>query len=256
MEGLSVIVPCYNKVELTRDCAGSLARTRRSNIEFIFVDNGSTDDTPRFLKTLTGKFRNCQNQENIGLIRAFNRGASLARYGILVFMHNDVIIHDRNWPDRIADFLKTRDDTGIVGLYGARKIRRDGSFTGRGIVHSKFDNGNLRHDYMEVAVVDGLFMAMKKKIFEKTGKFDEGYTMHYYDKDISLKAYINGYRNYVLNIPFTHIGAGTRSTVNAEADTMLRDKMKNIFIEKWKGCLPLDVRTKGERIKDWIKKYV
>ena len=62
MEGLSVIVPCYNKVELTRDCAGSLAGIILSNIEFIFVDNGSTDDTPGFLKTLTGKFRSCQNQ--------------------------------------------------------------------------------------------------------------------------------------------------------------------------------------------------
>jgi GT2 family glycosyltransferase len=256
MEGLSVIVPCYNKVELTRDCAGSFAQIKFPNIEFIFVDNGSTDDTVGFLKTLAGKFRYCQNQENIGLIRAFNQGASHARYGTLVFMHNDVIIHDMNWPDRIADFFKTRDDTGIVGVYGARKIRKDGSFLGRGIVHSKVENGNLKQDYMEVAVVDGLFMAMKKEVYGEMGKFDERYTMHYYDKDISLEAHKRGYRNYVLNVPFTHVGAGTRSTVETEADAALRDEMNCIFVEKWKNYLPLDVRTTGERIKDWVKKYV
>ena len=256
MEGISVIIPCYNKLELTRNCVNSLNQITGADIEVIVIDSGSTDNTADFLKTLKEKFRYRLNQENIGLVRAFNQGASMGKYETLVFMHNDVIIHDNDWTDKIKNMLDCGGNIGIVGFYGARKIFKDGRFSGRSIVHSKFENGNLRHDCMEVAVVDGLFMAMKKKIYEQIGKFDEGYTMHYYDKDISLKAYINGYRNYVLNIPFTHIGAGTRSTVKAEADTMLRDKMKNIFIEKWKDCLPLDVRTKGERIKDWIKKYV
>jgi GT2 family glycosyltransferase len=256
MEGLSVIVPCYNKVELTRDCAGSFDRIRLPDIEFIFVDNGSTDDTVGFLKTLTGRFRSCQNQENIGLIRAFNQGAAMAIYGTLVFMHNDVIIHDRKWPERIADFLRTSNDAGIVGFYGAQRIRRDGSFTGRTIVHSKLDTGNIQSDFREVAVVDGLFMAMKKETYEEIGKFDEKYTMHYYDKDISLEAHKRGYRNYVLNVPFTHVGAGTRSTVETGADSALRDEMKCIFVEKWKNYLPLDVRTTGERIREWVKKYV
>ena len=256
MEGISVIIPCYNKLELTRNCINSLEQTSGDDVEFIIMDNGSTDNTADTLKTLRGRFRYRRNQENIGLVRAFNQGASEARYETIVFMHNDVIIHDRDWPDRIRNFLNSREDAGVAGLYGARKIRKDASFMGRGIVHSKLEGGNLLRDHIEVAVVDGLFMAMKKKIYEEIGMFDECYTVHYYDKDISLRSYVNGYRNYVLNIPFTHIGAGTRSSVKTETDNEVRDKMKGIFIEKWGAHLPLDVRTKGERIRDWIKRYV
>jgi GT2 family glycosyltransferase len=256
MEGISVIIPCYNKLELTRSCISSLNQIKDSDIEFIIIDNGSTDGTSDFLKTLTGKFRCCLNQENLGMVRAFNLGASIGKYDSFVFMHNDVIVYDSSWPDKIKDFLNCNQDAGIVGFYGARKIRKDASFHGRGIVHSKLENGNMRHDYMEVAIIDGLFMAMKKKLYEEIGKFDEGYTMHYYDKDISLKSHKSGYRNYILNIPFTHTGAGTRSAVKTEDDNALRDKMNNIFVNRWSDYLPLDVRTKGERIKDWLKKYV
>jgi GT2 family glycosyltransferase len=256
MEGISVIIPCFNKLELTRDCVNSLNQVKDSDIEFILIDNGSTDGTADFLKTLTKKFRCCLNQENLGMVRAFNLGASMGKYDSFVFVHNDVIIHDMDWPVKIKNYLNHGESIGVVGLYGARKIRKDASFHGRGIVHSKLEYGNMRHDYIEVAVVDGLFMAMKKKIYEKIGKFDEGYTMHYYDKDISLKSHKSGYRNYVLNIPFTHIGAGTRSTVKAESDNALRDKMNKNFVNRWSDYLPLDVRTKGERIKDWLKKYV
>ncbi len=256
MEGISVIIPCYNKLDLTKDFVNFMEQTKDAMIEFIMIDNNSTDGTANYLKGLAGQFRYHINPENIGMVQAFNQGASLGKFEILVFMHNDVFIHIPDWPMLLRKFFIKKSDIGIVGFYGAKHIRKDGSFMGRSIVHSKIEGGNLKRDDTDVAVVDGLFMAMHRDVYNKVGGFNTNYIMHYYDKDISLKAYINGYKNYIVNIPFTHKGAGTRSLVKAEKDLALRNNMKEIFLEQWKAHLPVDVRTSGERIMNWIKKYV
>ncbi len=157
----------------------------------------------------------------------------------------------------IRDFILKTSNAGIVGLYGAMLIRQNGSFTGRGIVHSKLNTDNLRSDYTKVAGVDGLLMAIQREVCNDIGRFDERYTLqHYYDKDLSLKTYTAGYTNFVINIPFIHKGAETRSSLKIEEDLALRNEMKKLFLEQWKTCLPVDVRTKSERMRDWIKKFV
>jgi len=260
MKGISVIIPCYNKVEITKKCVQSFLSTEADNIEYIFIDNASTDETARYLLEISQQkkdtFKCILNNENLGIVGAFNQGTKHSLYDIVVFMHNDVIIHNENWPELISSFFSNHPEAGIVGLYGAKRIRKDGSFMGRGIVHSKLIEGNLKEQYTEVSIVDGLFMALRKDVLNKIGGFDTRFNVHYYDKDISMSAIKAGYKNYVINIPFTHKGGSSRSQLKNQTDNTLREEMKKLFLEKWKSELPLDVRGKKERIKDWLKKYV
>ncbi len=256
MEGVSVIVPCFNKLDITKELVYSLQSIPFDKVEFVFIDNGSTDGTVEYLRQLKANFRCCLNRENLGLVKAFNQGATFAKYETVVFMHNDVIIHDSSWPERIIGFFNEHPEAGVVGLYGAKRIRKDGSYMGRGIVHAKLNEANLQKEYVEVAVIDGLFMALKKDVFEKIGGFDPDYVMHYYDKDISLRALTAGFKNYVINIPFTHKGGSTRSLIKIQKDNELRARMKEVFLKRWHRELPVDVRTIGERFVDWLRKYV
>jgi len=209
LDGTSIIIPCYNRLDLTSKCVASLEKLNCPDVEIIIIDNGSTDGTGSFLEKLGGNFICHLNKENTGMVRAFNRGASAGRYETLVFMHNDIIIHDPEWTDKIRRFLASNKHAGILGLYGAKHIRKNGSFMGRGIVYSKHEDNIMRNDCSEVAVVDGVFMAMLKKVYNEIGGLDENYKMHYYDKDISLKAYIKGYRNYTEH-PFYSLGCRKR----------------------------------------------
>jgi GT2 family glycosyltransferase len=255
MEKISVIVPCYNKLGLTEDFVRLMNTTVDGPIEFVMIDNHSLDGTAEYLKGLGDPFVYHLNSENIGMVRAFNQGADSTDSDMLVFMHNDVFLHLPEWPKVLRSLFSEMKDAGVVGLYGAKRIRRDGSFMGRSIEHAKAGGSSLREPCTEVAVLDGLFMAMTRTAYRAVGGFDEEYSVHFYDKDISMRAKKAGYRNYVLNIPFTHRGAGTRSSVNAAEDNRLRESMKLLFLQKWHGALPCDVRSLPERIGDLLRKY-
>jgi GT2 family glycosyltransferase len=262
MEGLSIIIPVFNKIEMTLRCIQSLLEGNTGSVyEIIIVDNGSTDRTQKVFArdigsgaglnsafAISARIIYIRNPENLGVSKALNTGAARAQYSVLCFMHNDVIVHEKNWTSSIREFITTRPDAGVVGLFGAKTVREDGSFRGKSIVHAKIDSPSMRKSFETVAVVDGMLLAMKKAVFEKVGGFSDDFIVHFYDKDISLKAITGNYVNYVLKIPFEHVCAATRTDISD--DDRIRDDAKDKFLERWAGSLPVDVTTWREKIKN------
>lgn len=247
MEKVSIIIPVFNQIETTLDCIANIREFNKDSslFEIIVVDNGSTDDTPQVLSNDKGIVY-IRNKENVGLSKAYNSAARQARYNILCFMHNDVFVYEDNWVSTLSGFICKTQDAGIVGLYGAKTIRKDGSFRGKTIVHSKKDSPSISGPFERVAIVDGLLMAMHRDVLEKVGGFNEGFTIHYYDKDISMRALLNKMHNYVISIPFEHLCAATRKNVSREKS--IRDEAQKRFIEIWHNFLPADVTTWKEKL--------
>jgi GT2 family glycosyltransferase len=247
MEGISIIIPVYNKLEITLRCIEHIRKMNRKGVaEIIIVDNGSTDATPVMLSKQSD-IAYIRSLENLGIAKAFNCAAENAKGDIFCFMHNDVFVHEQEWAARLAAFIRTTTDAGVVGLYGAKMLRRDGSFRGRTIIHAIKDAPAIRGSFEKVAVVDGLLLAMRQQVFMDIGRFQEAYTMHYYDKDISMRAWDRGYSNYVLNMTFEHQSAATRKQISGEA--MIRDKAREQFLEQWGHHLPVDMSTFSEKLK-------
>jgi glycosyltransferase involved in cell wall biosynthesis len=292
MERLSIVIPVYNKMESTLKCINSIREFNRDcTFEIIIVDNGSTDETQQVFERgsisvipakagiqsraldspvpdqsgqatpendklvhqiSSDQITYIRNEKNLGVSKALNSGAEAAKYKILCFMHNDVFIFQNNWAASICDFIKNTANAGVVGLYGAKAIRKDGSFRGKSIVHAKKDNPSITRKFEKVAVVDGLLLGMHKQVFERTRGFCDGFIVHYYDKDISLRAYRNGFENYVLNIPFEHVCAATRSAITQ--DDNIRDEAQENFMEIWDLYLPIDVSTWRDKISYTVKR--
>jgi GT2 family glycosyltransferase len=269
MEGLSIIIPVFNKIETTMKCINSIRELNRDCVyEIIIIDNGSTDETPRVFSSYTeigaegdsqpgdsgdrGKITYIRNDKNLGVAKVLNKGASVANFDILCFMHNDVFISQENWITSLGEFITNTANAGVVGLYGAKTIRKDGSFKGKSIIHAIKDNPTITNRFEKVAVVDGLLLAMSKAVFHKTKGFCDDFTVHYYDKDMSLRAYKNGFVNYVLNIPFEHTCATTRREI--VQDDTIRDEAQKKFMEMWNFYLPLDVSTWREKIGYLVRK--
>ena len=77
---VSIIIPVFNKVELTQQCLTHLAQvTHGVPWEVVIVDNASTDETARFLSSLEGDVRIIRNDENLGFAKACNQGARVAK---------------------------------------------------------------------------------------------------------------------------------------------------------------------------------
>jgi GT2 family glycosyltransferase len=260
MEGLSIIIPVFNKIGTTLDCIQSISEENKEGVyEIVIVDNGSTDETPAVFSkdcgagaglkpapAMSDQITYIRNPENLGVSKALNIGAAAAQYNILCFMHNDVIVHEKNWTSSIEEFINSNSNAGVVGFYGAKTVREDGSFRGKSIVHSKRDNPSLSKPFETVAVVDGMLMTIKKQVFKEIGGYSDEFIVHFYDKDLSLKAITGNFVNYVLNVPFEHTCAATRSDI--KDDDRVRDEAKNKFLKIWAGTLPVDVTTWREKI--------
>jgi GT2 family glycosyltransferase len=199
-----------------------------------------------------GRFR--RNPENAGLIRALNQGAALAAGDVLCFLHNDTEMRDVQWLTRLRRALED-PGVGLAGLYGARRIRRDGRYVGRTIVHALHGTANVRADVTDVAAVDGVCLAVRRAVLEAAGGFDEGYGFfHGYDRDLSFAVREAGYRCVVVNAPFVHRGGGTRTgaaaPVRTADDLAARRTALARFAAKWQHRLPSDVRGLRERLID------
>jgi GT2 family glycosyltransferase len=255
--GTSVVLVLYNQLELTRACLQSL-RATTEQFELCVLDNGSSDGTEAFFRSteLPWPLRYRRRDDNAGLIRGLNEGARLATRGVLCFLHNDTEMREPRWLERLEAAL-ARPGVGLAGLYGARRLRRDGRFVGRTIVHSLAGARGLGASLVEVAAVDGVCLTLRREMFDTVGGFDEGYGFfHGYDRDLSFAVREAGRACVVVDAPFVHHGGGTRTGPRAPrppaVDLADRQAALGRFAGKWRRRLPCDVRSVKERVADRV----
>ena len=84
---VSVVIPVYNQEELIVKAINSIPE--REDIEIIVVDDKSTDNTLKVLKSLDRKIKIISNKENKGVGYTFNQGINAAKGNYLVRMDSD-----------------------------------------------------------------------------------------------------------------------------------------------------------------------
>jgi len=89
---LSVIVPCYNIEQYAAGTLLSLSRSRHPEIEFVLVDDASTDATPGLLDQYAdrlGRARLVRHESNRGLSASRNSGLDVAAGEYITFLDGD-----------------------------------------------------------------------------------------------------------------------------------------------------------------------
>jgi GT2 family glycosyltransferase len=250
----------YNQLDLTRACLASLRATAEP-FELVVVDNGSTDDTPRFFTQLAPAFplHYERHESNASVIARLNHGARLATTEFVCLLHNDTEMVEPAWLARLLDALGA-PRVGLAGLYGAKRVRRDGRLVRRTIVHSLADGPTVTPPWEEVAFVDAVCLALSRRTLEAVGGLDEGYGFyHGLDRELSFAVREQGQRCVVVHAPFHHRGGGTRARDFGERpererhDLVLRQEVMERFRRKWAHRLPADVRPPSVRIRQWIR---
>ncbi|GAE89929.1 glycosyltransferase family 2 protein [Acetivibrio straminisolvens] len=77
---ISIIVPVYNGDQFVEACCEQLQRQTLKEIEIIFINDGSIDNTGNICDQLVKKYNNCRvfHQENKGVSAARNLGINMA----------------------------------------------------------------------------------------------------------------------------------------------------------------------------------
>jgi GT2 family glycosyltransferase len=256
---VTLVMCVFNQLALTRACLASLATTRQP-FALVVVDNGSTDATPEFFRSLEAPFpvRYERSETNRPVIAQLNRGWRMAETEVVCILHNDTEMIEPGWLGRLLDALDA-PGVGLAGLYGVKRLRRDGRFVGRTIVHSLAEGPTVRAPWEEVVVVDSVCMTLRRDLMSAVGGFDEGYGFyHGLDRDLSMAVRETGRRCVIVHAPFRHRGGGTRARdfgrrpEQERDDLALRRAVLERFAGKWRHRLPCDVRPVPLRVRDWV----
>ncbi len=76
---VSFVIPCYKLAHLLPDCVHSILAQTYRDFEVLIMDDCSPDDTPEVAKSFQDpRVKHIRNEPNLGHIRNFNKGISLA----------------------------------------------------------------------------------------------------------------------------------------------------------------------------------
>lgn len=191
------------------------------------------------------------------LTSAYNRGLAQAKYDVVVFLHDDIIVKTNNWAPKLLKTFKNNPEYGIIGVAGSRDLPVSGRWwedskkmVGR-VEHSQegktwlssysSDQGN---DVVETLILDGVFFAIDKNKIKKT--FDESVEgFHFYDVDFTFSNHLAGVKlGVITNIRILHKSIGL---TNEEWE-----KNRLAFSIKFEDELPITLKRtirKHERLK-------
>ena len=120
---ISVVVPVYNEQDNVRTLYERLTSVLQDDVEFIFIDDGSTDQTAQALCAIAAadaRVRLIRLRRNFGQTAALSAGIDHARGRIIVPMDGDL----QNDPTDIPRLL-AKIDEGYDVVSGWRKDRQD-----------------------------------------------------------------------------------------------------------------------------------
>lgn len=86
---VTIVTPTYDRANYLRETIESVLGQDYPNLEYIVLDNGSSDNTQEILRGYGDAIRWEHHPKNIGLSRAINRGFELSRGQIIGFVSDD-----------------------------------------------------------------------------------------------------------------------------------------------------------------------
>ena len=112
---VSVLLPCYNTVKTLEEALDSLTAQTLSDLEFVVVNDGSTDDTLQILQQRAAEDNRFKvlSIPHSGIVEALNTGLGACRAPFIARMDSD----DRAHPERFArqvEFLENHPRIGVV----------------------------------------------------------------------------------------------------------------------------------------------
>jgi GT2 family glycosyltransferase len=196
---ISVIIPAFNRrAELEGLLAFLEKQTLHQNqFEIIVVDDGSTDDTPAFLKAVSRSGKNnfyfyCRQNSGPGSAR--DHGMLMAHAPFFAFTDTDC----RPFPNWLEELLLPFQEKDVGAVGGAEEVHKDDSVLIHAIhfcMTSPFTTGGLRgkQGIKLARYYPRTFnMAISREAFNKTAGFRPLY--HGEDVELSFRIKKEGFR--------------------------------------------------------------
>tara|TARA_B100000768_G_scaffold64283_1_gene62028 strand:- start:25 stop:672 length:648 start_codon:yes stop_codon:yes gene_type:complete len=104
---VSIIIPCYNAEKHIKETIRSVLEQSHHDFELLLVDDGSTDKSKIFIKSINDKRIKYYYKTNEGVSLARNFGLLRAKREYILFLDSDDILHPNFLERRIFNFEKS-----------------------------------------------------------------------------------------------------------------------------------------------------
>ncbi|HAT4134361.1 glycosyltransferase family 2 protein [Clostridium perfringens] len=239
LDVVSVIVPVYNVEKYISKCIESIKNQTYKNIEIIFVDDGSNDNSRKIISGYMNLDKRIKYlyQHNRGPSVARNKGIDEAKGDFIIFVDSDDWINTNMIEDMLAEMKKENADIAICDYILETEKKSIYSDT---LSKLKEINSNSIKDLLVCS--DTLNsqcnrLYKKKIIFDNKIRFDEGLTVG--EDQIFNMEYITHTKNIAyIQKGFYHYRMVSNSTcrkVHKNQIEMLekQQEIRNRIISKW-----------------------
>jgi alpha-1,3-rhamnosyltransferase len=218
---VTAILVCWNHARFAKDAVLSAVNQTYGNLEVIVFDNGSTDGSPQVLEDLnrSHKFK-LICQDNVGLVKALNRGLSIARGKYIALLATDDIWLPEKTATQVA-FMESNPDVHL--LFGAtRAIDANGNFMEGPARRGSFVGEVTFEKLMTVSLnTSGPTVMVRTETLRKIGGYDESFKV----EDFPLVAKLTHDGHRVVGIPDV-LTYYRRHDNNWSSTPLLDDKLK------------------------------
>lgn len=237
---VSIIIPVFNALSLTKECIHSLSREgHHIKCEIIVVDNASTDNTPKWLKDESEKNKSLKiftMEKNLGFGPAVNFGMRQSKGEFVVILNNDTIV-SHGWLKRLISALEKDPTIGIVSPVtnyvgegpqieeDAKELPADIAMTDQ-YAESIAGRSDLIYEPNRLVF---FCVLLRRELIDLIGDLDESYEKgNFEDDDYCLRTRMAGYRLAIARDAFVyHHGSATfKSNRISHSQYMEKNRMR------------------------------
>ena len=182
---VSLITATYNSEISIKTCLDSIVSQDYSDLEYLFIDGGSSDNTLSIIKKYrqNNPFIKMVSEKDYGIYDALNKGISAASGDIIGFVHSDDFLASSDIINDIVSMMKTESLDGVYGnLQYVDKINTKKIIRNWKSCH--FKTGLLKNGWMPPHPI----LFLKREVYQKYGLFDVSYRISA-DYDFMLRIF-------------------------------------------------------------------
>lgn len=170
---VSICIPNYNNAKYLDDCIKSALSQRYENIEVIFVDDNSSDDSLSIAQKYAGKIKIFTNNTNLGQPKNTNKCVKISNGQYFVILHSDDIL----LPDFIQKLMAILKNFPNVGIAVGERMETNETGIPQKIVPFYDRNCIIPGEKQAKVFMMSSFLPCQvlicREIFEKTGWINE-----------------------------------------------------------------------------------
>jgi glycosyltransferase involved in cell wall biosynthesis len=164
---ITLITCCYNSANTIKATLDSVGMQTHSNLEYIVIDGGSTDNTLEVLAGYSNVITVLVSEPDRGIYDALNKGLALATGEVVGFLHSDDYFASSDALERIAaSFSDSRVDAVYADLDYVD--REDTDRILRKWRSKEFDPDLFKHGWMPAHPT----FYLRKKYYDQFGGYD------------------------------------------------------------------------------------